>query len=203
MSRFSIPVHRQTHRTLIGEYKSRHRLHLSVVSQHMRRKSLKRLKLRLTLIVKATPPLWHSFLRHFHWVTRFLPEIPRRHLRRQRLKAQHRDVNCDKISCQLAIQEKGPHVLAHTLNHTPLIIRLQCFQVLHPTHCPRICFWSYLTVRAQCGARFCRQFPKHRSEHLRVVRRVLHHRLCPFESSHPRFHITRCQFPETQNLLVS
>ena len=35
MSRFSIPIHRQTHRTLIGEYKSRHRLHLSVVSQHM------------------------------------------------------------------------------------------------------------------------------------------------------------------------
>ena len=96
MSRFSIPVHRQTHRTLIGEYKSRHRLHLSVVSQHMRRKSLKRLKLRLTLIVSATPPLWHSFLRHFHWVTHFLPEVPRRHLRRQRLKAQHRDVNRDK-----------------------------------------------------------------------------------------------------------
>ena len=42
MSRFSIPVHRQTHRTLIGEYKSRHLLHLSVVSQHMRRKSLKK-----------------------------------------------------------------------------------------------------------------------------------------------------------------
>ena len=53
MSRFSIPVHRQTHWTLIGEYKSSHRLHLSVVSQHMRRKSLKGLKLRLTLIVKA------------------------------------------------------------------------------------------------------------------------------------------------------
>ena len=57
MSRFSIPVHRQTHRTLIGEYQSGHRLHLSVVSQHMRRESLKGLKLRLTLIVKATPPL--------------------------------------------------------------------------------------------------------------------------------------------------
>ena len=82
MSRFSVPVHRQTHRTLIGEYKSRHRLHLSVVSQYMRRKSLKGLKLRLTLIVKATPPLWHTFLRHFHWVTHFLPEVPRGHLRR-------------------------------------------------------------------------------------------------------------------------
>ena len=66
MSRFSVPVHSQTHRTLIGEYKSRHRLHLSVVSQHMRCKGLKGLKLRLTLIVKATPPLWYSFLRHFH-----------------------------------------------------------------------------------------------------------------------------------------
>ena len=53
MSRFSIPVHRQTHRTLIGEYKSRHRLHLSVVSQHVRRKSLKGLKLRLTLISQS------------------------------------------------------------------------------------------------------------------------------------------------------
>ena len=146
--------------TLIGEYKSRHRLHLSVVSQHMRRKSLKRLKLRLTLIVEATPPLWHSFLRHFHWMTHFLPEVSSRHLRRQRQKAQHRDVNRDKISCQLAIQEKGPHVVPHTLNHTPLIVRLQCFQVLHPTHCPRICFWSYLTVRAQCGARFCRQISR-------------------------------------------
>ena len=98
MGCFSIPVHRQTHRTLISEYKSRHRLHLSVVSQHMRRKSLKGLKLRLTLIVKATPPLWHSFLRHFHWVTHFLPEVPRRHLRRQRQKTQHRNVNRDKIS---------------------------------------------------------------------------------------------------------
>ena len=109
------------------------RLHLSVVSQHMRRKSLKGLKLRLTLIVKATPPLWHSFLRHFHWVTHFLPQVPKRHLRRQRLKTQHRNVNRDKISCQLTIQEKCPHVLPHTLNHTPLIIRLQCFQVLQRT----------------------------------------------------------------------
>ena len=98
MGCFSIPVHRQTHRTLISEYKSRHRLHLSVVSQHMRRKSLKGLKLRLTLIVKATPQLWHSFLRHFHWVTHFLPEVPRRHLRRQRQKTQHRNVNRDKNS---------------------------------------------------------------------------------------------------------
>ena len=62
MSRISIPVHRQTHWTLIGEYKSGHRLHLSVVTQHMRRKSLKGLKLRLTLIVKATPPLWHTIM---------------------------------------------------------------------------------------------------------------------------------------------
>ena len=100
MSRFSIPVHRQTHRTLIGEYKSGHRLHLSVVSQHMRRKSIKRLKLRLTPIIEATPPLWHSFLRHFHWSAHFLPQVPRRHLRRQRLEAQHRNINCDKISCQ-------------------------------------------------------------------------------------------------------
>ena len=142
MSRFSIPVHRQTHWTLIGEYKSGHRLHLSVVTQHMRRKSLKGLKLRLTLIVKATPPLWHTFLRHFHWMTHLLPEVPRRHLCRQRLKAQHRHINRDKIVCQLTIQEKCPHVLPHTLNHTPLIVRLQCFQVFHPAHSPRICFWS-------------------------------------------------------------
>ena len=127
MSRFSIPVHHQTHRTLIGEYKSRHRLHLSVVSQHMRRKSLKGLKLRLTLIVEATPPLWNSFLRHFHWVTHFLPEVPRRHL-------QHRHINRNKIVCQLTIQEKCPHILPHTLNHTPLIMRLQCSSIQRTAH---------------------------------------------------------------------
>ena len=52
MSRFSIPVHRQTHRTLIREYKSGHRLHLSVVTQHMRRQGLKRPKARFTLCFK-------------------------------------------------------------------------------------------------------------------------------------------------------
>ena len=147
MSRFSIPVHRQTHRTLIREYKSGHRLHLSVVTQHMRRQSLKGLKLRLTLIAKATPPLWHSILRHFRWMTHLLPEVPRRHLRRQRLKAQHRHIHRNKIVCQLSIQEKCPHVLPHTLNHAPFIIRLQYFQVFHPTHCPRICFWSWRDAR--------------------------------------------------------
>ena len=58
MSRFSIPVHRQTHRTLIREYKSGHRLHLSVVTQHVRRKSLKGLKLRLA---KSRDWILHSY----------------------------------------------------------------------------------------------------------------------------------------------
>ena len=180
MSRFSITVQRQTQRTLIGEYKSSHRLHLSVVSQHMRRKSLKRLKLRLTLIVEATPPLWHSFLRHFHWMTHFLPEVPRRHLRQQRQKAQHRNVNRDKISCQLAIQEKvpsrpSPYAEPHPSRHTAAVLPGP------PSNATAHGFASgvILTVSVQCGARFCRQFPKHRSEHLRMVRGVLHQRPVP------------------------
>ena len=84
MSRFSVPVDRKANWTLICDHRSRHHLHLSVMTQHMRCQSLERLEPSLTLFVKTAPPLWNSFLRQFHWVTRLFPKIPRWDLDRQR-----------------------------------------------------------------------------------------------------------------------
>ena len=77
MSRFSVPLDRKAHWTLVGDHRPRHHLHLSVMPQYVRFQSLERLEPSLTLFVKNAPPLWHSFLRQFHRVTRLFPKIPR------------------------------------------------------------------------------------------------------------------------------
>ena len=61
MSRFPVPIDRKAHWTLIGDHRSRHPLHLSVMPQHVRCRSTERLKPYIvrqssTSIVALLPP---------------------------------------------------------------------------------------------------------------------------------------------------
>ena len=124
MSRVSASTDRTTSWALICDYQSGHCLHLSVVSQHVRRQSLERPEARFTLCFKTAPPLRHPLLRNLRGVSRPPPESPRWDPHRQRLKTQHRrNIHGNEICCQFALDPKesmGSRVTAHALPRTVL-----------------------------------------------------------------------------------
>ena len=94
-------------KALTRDCQSGHCLHVSVVSQHVRRQSHERPEARFTLRFKTAPPLRYPLLRRLLGMSRHFLKATRWDLHRQRLKTQNRDIYSNEICCQFVVQKKG------------------------------------------------------------------------------------------------